>query len=948
MRSERGNEFVWEYKKACKEGSRELKFFRLVIVGAEEAGKTCLLKALKGQHFDENKISTNFIETTGITIIDPNRDWNESINSTEQLQIEAKIALKTESLKSPDAIDPIDFFTVWDLAEQSYLFCMHSLFLSPRAVYIVTVDLTKRLDEQVVVREERLDRIQKREISVSYLEMIKYWIQTIYSVARSTENEECKSRIIIVFTKSDEIADPQAIADSYFKEIRDSLFWKSNCMSIVDKKFHVVSAKVREQEEMKMLKKAINENATLTCFDFDLPIRWLDLALKILGDSNPVMGERELKDIADKTGCGMDYEQILEFFHSIGMFFFRKNILVKSLSDLLNVILHIVLPKYCKYFPQINQRIERAKKEAILSDDILDAILGQNNLLRVKTEIVQLLKEFGIIINRNSEEYYVPYLFNEVITIEPRDKDLILYLYFPDGLVPTSFYFALLSSISDYDKTKESPNHFIFGFDCVEFQWENLTWIIDLSDHKPYIRIILRGIDFMNSCPDIHSLIFQLEQWTAHIQRELILSGKIAQIVLECPCKKFSEKRRPCVYFKDYLTHSVDETHFYCRYKKKYISWAIYNNKLHHPFKSIPRELGEKFVKFNRNQILKMLKVDPLLRTLHKKGLISGEETNRIRKLNKSEKAAFLVDNISNRRNDWAYQFYKILKKDDNQSNVKVRELYESFILNFKHSEIPEEDINFIRYPIHNNPCGICLIINMQTFSGGISEREGSKIDVSNLRNTFDNLSFKTVVFQDYSKSNLHRELKTLSANYHKDYDVFFCVIMSHGNEKNEICTTDNEVININEIQDYFKPKNCPSLRGKPKIFIIQACRGEATDRGQPDPHSKSLPPDAPVPAATYGSQGNSDSPPPETDEERVESGVDFYIAHAPASEHEGSIFISTFCTVLQAEKFNHHFTEIMTEVGRRVTNNEVKKANEVFFQCPEAIDRLRKRLFLF
>ena len=148
--------------------------------------------------------------------------------------------------------------------------------------------------------------------------------------------------------------------------------------------------------------------------------------------------------------------------------------------------------------------------------------------------------------------------------------------------MPTSFYFAFLSlCISECDKTKNSPK---LGFDCVEFQWQNLTWIIDLSENRSFIRIIVRGIDFMDPCPDIHFLIFRLEQWTVHIQTELILSGKIAQIVLECPCKTFS-KKRPCAYLKNYLTHSIDETHFYCNTNKTFIPWAIYNNKLHHPFK---------------------------------------------------------------------------------------------------------------------------------------------------------------------------------------------------------------------------------------------------------------------------------------------------------------------------------------------------------------------------
>ena len=67
-------------------------------------------------------------------------------------------------------------------------------------------------------------------------------------------------------------------------------------------------------------------------------------------------------------------------------------------------------------------------------------------------------------------------------------------------------------------------------------------------------------------------------------------------------------------------------------------------------------------------------------------------------------------------------------------------------------------------------------------------------------------MSFKTSTFQDLTESDLRRELKTYSTTHkHKDYDVFFCIIMSHGNEENEIYTKDEKAININEIQNYLK-----------------------------------------------------------------------------------------------------------------------------------------------
>ena len=356
--------------------------------------------------------------------------------------------------------------------------------------------------------------------------------------------------------------------------------------------------------------------------------------------------------------------------------------------------------------------------------------------------------------------------------------------------------------------------------------------------------------------------------------------------------------------------------------------------------------------------------MEPLLRALQKKGLINREETAKIRQSNETKKAEFLVDNIPNRRN-WAYQFYKILKNDENQSNVKVRKLFESFILDFKHPGIPVEEIGFVRYPIRNNPCGICLIINMQTFEDKIlGERKGSGLDVSNLHYTFDKMNFIVRKCEDLSKSELIKELETYSAMDHENYDVFFCIIMSHGNKENEIYTTDLEAININEIQNYFTPNNCPSLCGKPKIFIIQACRGEAKDLGQPeipDPQAgMSTPPNTPNTLASHTTTISQDAPleskknvfeTSKTAMEKVATHVDFYIAHATVhgylsyrNPEKGSFFINNFCTVLQAEKYNRHFSDIMIEVRRRVLMIDISD----ILQCSESTDTLRKQLFLF
>ncbi|CAL1537413.1 unnamed protein product, partial [Lymnaea stagnalis] len=65
----------------------------------------------------------------------------------------------------------------------------------------------------------------------------------------------------------------------------------------------------------------------------------------------------------------------------------------------------------------------------------------------------------------------------------------------------------------------------------------------------------------------------------------------------------------------------------------------------------------------------------------------------------------------------------------------------------------------------------------------------------------------------------------------HYDYDACFICLLSHG-EEGYIFGTDGKRIPLEEIFMLFGNTNCKGLIGKPKIFIIQACRGGYLDKG--------------------------------------------------------------------------------------------------------------------
>ncbi|NWT78442.1 CASP9 protein, partial [Lanius ludovicianus] len=143
-------------------------------------------------------------------------------------------------------------------------------------------------------------------------------------------------------------------------------------------------------------------------------------------------------------------------------------------------------------------------------------------------------------------------------------------------------------------------------------------------------------------------------------------------------------------------------------------------------------------------------------------------------------------------------------------------------------------------YEMKTDPCGHCLILNNVNFSrdSGLSTREGSDIDCEKLERRFKALHFTILTRRDLKAQEMVLELQKLSRQDHSALDCCIVVILSHGCQTSHIqfpggvYGTDGKPIPIEKIVNYFNGSNCPSLRGKPKLFFIQACGGEQRDQG--------------------------------------------------------------------------------------------------------------------
>ncbi|ELW68604.1 Caspase-9, partial [Tupaia chinensis] len=145
-----------------------------------------------------------------------------------------------------------------------------------------------------------------------------------------------------------------------------------------------------------------------------------------------------------------------------------------------------------------------------------------------------------------------------------------------------------------------------------------------------------------------------------------------------------------------------------------------------------------------------------------------------------------------------------------------------------------------LAYVLDADPCGYCLVINNVNFcpESGLGSRTGSNVDCEKVQRRFRLLHFMVEVQCDLTAKKMLQALVQLAQRDHGALDCCVVVILSHGSQVSHfqfpgaVYGTDGCLVSVEKIVNIFNGTSCPSLRGKPKVFFIQACGGEKKDPG--------------------------------------------------------------------------------------------------------------------
>uniref|UniRef100_A0A8C6T1V8 Caspase-1 n=1 Tax=Neogobius melanostomus TaxID=47308 RepID=A0A8C6T1V8_9GOBI len=142
-------------------------------------------------------------------------------------------------------------------------------------------------------------------------------------------------------------------------------------------------------------------------------------------------------------------------------------------------------------------------------------------------------------------------------------------------------------------------------------------------------------------------------------------------------------------------------------------------------------------------------------------------------------------------------------------------------------------------YPVTLNSVKnrVALLITNITFADKEYNRNGAEKDEENMDNLLSNLGYEVVKYTNLTAKQMNDALVKFSEHPKlKETDSVFVVIMSHGklgsvlgvNFKPDCSPGEkSDELPVDNIYRHLNAANCPALVNKPKIIIIQACRGD-------------------------------------------------------------------------------------------------------------------------
>ena len=435
------------YQLAKKTGTRKSNQLKLVMLGAEGAGKTSSVQSLLDKKFNAAEASTvgahiNCCLTDRIFV----SKWQQieiadqldnlpklhnsnikklmpkmspmveselpsSANKVEEIVPDLVAAHVQEVVNAHEVSDGDVRIVILDLGGQEIYYEVHFLFLAPEDIVLMTFDASKGLDQPVISRQ-RLDRFQEKVATrgmQTNLEVLETLFQSVYSHCGSTVAGYISNRIptiIMMATHSRDLTNQQKedIKLQFRKHFSDKPFFDHLPRQFEDA-FHFIDNKFRDPAVLEKVKEVVLKAAKQS-IEQECPISYLQFETKLLqaSEDKPIIRLQEAQDIAVSAGIEQDkltevllhyyYKGVLLYYPDVAALQDEVFVHPQEVSDLVSAV---ISTDDCQpSSADLNKSCTRYETYGLLEERLLDDLLKRCNRLQQKETILALLQKFDL------------------------------------------------------------------------------------------------------------------------------------------------------------------------------------------------------------------------------------------------------------------------------------------------------------------------------------------------------------------------------------------------------------------------------------------------------------------------------------------------------------------------------------------------------------------------
>ncbi|KAH3864015.1 uncharacterized protein LOC127866715 [Dreissena polymorpha] len=448
----------------------------------------------------------------------------QDFNGDENVQPPVPVEQKTNTTVS-----------VWDFAGQTLYYSTHQFFLNKRSIYLVLMDMTKGLNENV--KEEELSGTWcGLNQECTYLDVFKFWLNAIhmYSGYKSMSSE-INPTVILVGTRKDEMKgtddDKEIQKDKYF-ELALRPFERSSIVQHIHyKKFLANNLSPKDsvfdeiRKEIKCLAKGQDYWGEI------YPVRWIQMEQSIdrLRDSGEQVINMEAINEANQSHMCPLYEKELSLFLKIqhrhgNILYFDtehlKHLVVLAPQWIIEVFKCFITHKRNKN-PKLSEYWRTYEDLAILKPEVFNEIMDSSpkDVNKNRDHILEYMEYLDVMakplkfedaegtneqsdaagyLNPTFLEFHIvpcrlknpPPPIAQFTAPEHREKTPVLCFVFVDNFMPPSFFHRLVAvCIRTWCISKENGQYLLFNGLAVFEMGKTSFLTIWYKDHIIYARI---------------------------------------------------------------------------------------------------------------------------------------------------------------------------------------------------------------------------------------------------------------------------------------------------------------------------------------------------------------------------------------------------------------------------------------------------------------------------